>query len=400
MISAAALRNLSRNPRRTLAILATVALGVMGLFVFHGFSTGTMNQYRDEAIHGFYGNGQINTRGYLDRVYDKPWEHWIADYESLRPRLLALPGVRHLFPRVTVPALLQAGSTNVGGLGIGVDGAAESAFFRYNMVQGTDLGSDPDGIVLGVGLARSLNVKLGDRVTVLGNSVDGALDGVDLKLVGVFHQGGQMDNAFFKLPIAQAHRMLGTNKVESVAIGLDAQDGWRAFHGAAARQLPELDAVPFEKLDEVYYKHATQWLDAQFQVFLVIILGIVIFGILNSIAAGVLERKQEIGNLRANGESRWDVMRLLLVEGAALGALGALVGVVLGYLMVYTVLARGVPMPPGPGLTREFWIRIELQGWFVGVCLALGVVSTIVGTLFAGWRVVRLAVGEALRGVG
>ena len=77
MLIVVALRNLLRNPRRTFAVLLTVAIGVGSIFLFHGFNTGIMNQYRANAIHARYGHGQINTDGYREKVYEKPWEHWI-----------------------------------------------------------------------------------------------------------------------------------------------------------------------------------------------------------------------------------------------------------------------------------------------------------------------------------
>jgi len=79
MLILVALRNLMRHPRRTFAVLLTVAIGVGSIFLFDGFNTGIMNQYRANAIHARFGHGQINTVGYREKVYEKPWEHWIKD---------------------------------------------------------------------------------------------------------------------------------------------------------------------------------------------------------------------------------------------------------------------------------------------------------------------------------
>lgn len=49
----AARRNLLRNTRRTLAVLATVACGTGILYVYHGFHTGIRNAYRENAAHAF-----------------------------------------------------------------------------------------------------------------------------------------------------------------------------------------------------------------------------------------------------------------------------------------------------------------------------------------------------------
>jgi len=79
MLLDVALHNLRRNLRRTYAVVLTVAVGTGSLFIFHGFNAGIMNQYRDNTVHSRYGHGEINTAGYRDQVYEKPWEHWIDD---------------------------------------------------------------------------------------------------------------------------------------------------------------------------------------------------------------------------------------------------------------------------------------------------------------------------------
>ena len=89
MLLRLALRNLLRNVRRTVALVVTVAIGTGSLFIFHGFNTGIMNQYRDNTVHARFGHGQIQTRGYGERVYERPWEHWIEHPRVLRGELLA-----------------------------------------------------------------------------------------------------------------------------------------------------------------------------------------------------------------------------------------------------------------------------------------------------------------------
>jgi putative ABC transport system permease protein len=284
-------------------------------------------------------------------------------------------------------------------MGQGVNGEAESKFFTtLNVEEGLPLSTEPNGIVLGYGLARSLGVVVGDRVTVLSNTIAGSINGVDLAVTGVFHTGSKdFDDVVFRIPLAQAQILLDTQKVETVAIGLDETVPWKTFAAAASTKFPNLESTPFEVLDKVYYQHSVDWLGQQFDVIKTVILAIVLLGILNSISTSVLERKQEIGNLRANGESSWDVMKLLLSEGAILGALGALLGLALAWIVVNTVLRHGIYMPAAPGITRRFYVLIELQPAYALVTFSLGCCCAIVGTLFAGIRVARMNIAEALR---
>ena len=122
-----------------------------------------------------------------------------------------------------------------------------------------------------------------------------------------------------------------------------------------------------------------------------------LLGIFNTIATSILERKQEIGNLRANGESFLEVLSLLTGEGVALGLLGTLLGLAVAVLLNETLLAHGILMPPAPGITRQFNVMVELQANMAVKTLLMGVVTAAIGTLFAGWKVARLPIGEALR---
>jgi putative ABC transport system permease protein len=162
---------------------------------------------------------------------------------------------------------------------------------------------------------------------------------------------------------------------------------------------PALEAVPFATLDAIYYQHSVDWLRSQFGVIQIIIIVIVVLGIFNTVSNGVLERRQEIGNLRANGESSLDVMALLALEGLSLGLLGAVIGCSAAWLIDVTVLREGILMPPAPGITRQFHVLIELQARMALTTSAMGIAAALLGTLVAGWKVARMPIGEALRAV-
>ncbi len=396
-----AIRNLMRNVRRTLAVLLTVAMGVGSLFIFHGFNTGIMNQYRDNTVHARYGHGQITMRGYRDRAQAEPWQHWIVEWEALREDLKGIPGVEHVFPRVQFPALLRKGDVSVSGSGQGIDGREESTFFdTLNVESGVLLSDQDDGILLGRGLARALDVSPGDEVLVVGNTVAGAMNSIELVVVGVFHTGAaDFDNTVFRVPLAQALLLLDTDRVEAVALGLESIAYWDGVAETIEARYPEYEAVSFATLDKIYYQHSVDWLEAQFGVIQSIIVIIVVLGIFNTVSTAVLERKQEIGNLRANGESSFDILMLLASEGLSLGLLGAVVGCVLTVVINASVLHEGILMPPAPGITRQFHVLIELQPDMALKTGAMGVGATLVATLVAGWKVARMPIGDALRSV-
>lgn len=392
-------RNLLRNKRRTANILLTVSLGTASLFIFHGFNAGSMNQYRSGTIKSRWGNGQINTAGYRDHVYEKPWEHWIEDPEAVTKTLKSIPSVEYVFPRLEFFALVSNGKMNMAGRGQGIDGPTEAQFFNnLNFIEGKNLADEADGIILGKGLASAMNVKVGDRITLLANTVNGSFNGADTRVVGIFHTGlKDFDDVFFRVPLKVAQTLLDVKSVESVALGLDSYKSWDRVSDQIKEKLPQYDATPFNILDKFYYQHSVDFLQAQFNVFQTIIICVVIMGIFNTVSTSILERKQEIGNLRANGESAKDVLQLLMWEGAFMGLAGGILGILIGYGVTHTLLANGINMPPAPGMDRIFRIFIQLQPAMGLRTFVMGFTASVAATIFAAVGIIRRPIADLLR---
>lgn len=395
------LRNVFRNRRRSLFALATIAMGAMGLFVFMGFNRGLMNQYRANTIRARWGHGQLYVQGYRDQAHARPWAHWIEHPSAVMVQLRTLPGVLDLFPRLTVSALLVAGEHTVAGQGEGIDGAAEAAFFtQLNYREGGDFRDQPDGIVLGEGLARGLGVHAGGEIRLVVHAAERSPQSTTLRVTGIFHTGSQeFDSRAFRIPLRVAQSLLATDRVESIAIALAGVEAWPAFAEAVRAVLPRLEAVPFDELDRIYYRHAVDWLDAQFAFIRGIILLVVFLGIFNVISMAVLERTHEIGVLRANGDSRLTIALGHIVEAVVLAVLGAAIGLTAGWALSAGPLRDGVSMPPAPGITRSFRIQIELAIADGAQVLGLAVFTAVVGCLLPACRAVRMPIAEALRHV-
>lgn len=392
------LRNIWRQRSRTFAVLATVGLGIAALMIYHGFNTGIMNQYRENTIRARFGHGQVNSKGYREKIWDKPWERWIDYNSQIQNELKSRNEVQFIFPRVSFFALLNNGEKTLSGAGEGVDGPVESKFFTtLNVIEGKILSSEEDGIILGKGLAEALNVKVGDRVTVLSNTHQGSLNAVDVFVTGIFFAGMKsFDDTFFRIQLKKAQELLDTTKVETIAIGLKDLSDWKKFENWV-KEKKDYEATPFNVLDKVYYQNSVDFLNAQFNFIFIVILVIVVLGIFNTVSTIILERKGEMGNLRANGESIKDVTILLLSEGFIMGTIGALLGILLSYLINSTLLAQGIQMPPGPGITRQFTTFVELQLSFIPVCFSLGTISTVLGTALAARKLLKMPITELLK---
>ena len=150
-------------------------------------------------------------------------------------------------------------------------------------------------------------------------------------------------------------------------------------------------------MDKVNYQQSVEWLRAQFAVIEVIILALVLLGILNNVSTGVLERKQEIGCLKANGDAPSDVLGMITLEALLVGIAGTLLGVALMFLVINGALRGGFMLPPVPGLTIDSHVVLEIHGAKLIETCAAPLLVTLLAAVLAGLRVARMPIAEALR---
>ena len=75
------------------------------------------------------------------------------------------------------------------------------------------------------GCAKSMNVKVGDGLTLLAMTSDGALNGVDVQIVGIVNTGfAEMDARYLRITLPSAQRLLQSDRVTNLVVGLDSTD--------------------------------------------------------------------------------------------------------------------------------------------------------------------------------
>ncbi len=106
---------------------------------------------------------------------------------------------------------------------------------------------EPSGEIealIGTGLARSMNVKPGDGLTLLAVTADGALNGIDVEIVGVVNTGfKELDDRYLRITLPAAQRLLQSDRVTNLVVGLDKTDNTdqvaAALTAAPARCSPQ-----------------------------------------------------------------------------------------------------------------------------------------------------------------
>ena len=391
-------RNLYRNSRRTIASLVTIAIGAAGLLIYQGFQNGMMNQYREGLIRVRYSHGQVFSKGYYNTVLEKPWTKWIFNHEALEKKLIEIDGIIQTFPRVRFYSFLQKGGINLSGYGEGVISKRENLFFTdMNFEYGNDIRNNND-IILGTGLAKGLNAKVGETITVLVRTVGNQFNKADVVVSGIFHTGvKEFDDKAFRINLHIAKQLLNTDAVELIALQTKGVEVWKEISAKIDQNINNVEAIPFKELDSAYYKNAVAFLNSQFHFIRIIILLIVALGIFNIISNGLMERKGEVGSLRANGEPRKRLFFILIMESTFLGLVGGIVGCIFSVLIHLLFLQKGIPIPPAPGMTRSFNVLLEMESSHYIQALILPTITTILASAYPILNLINKNIPELLK---
>jgi len=124
-------------------------------------------------------------------------------------------------------------------------------------------------------------------------------------------------------------------------------------------------------------------------------LAVASIGIVNTLVMAILERRREIGIMKAIGASDGDVKRLFFAEAGAMGALGGVVGVVLGWLIGHVInLGTNIYLKRQALPPENFW---SVPWWLVGAAIVFAFVVSLVSGLYPAARAARLDPVQALR---
>jgi putative ABC transport system permease protein len=397
-----ALKNLRRSPRRTATILAMIVLGTIALVLAGGYAAATFRGLRENTIGNGLGHLQVGGTGFRNSE-QRPLQHGLSNGGALRSAIAADARVRAVTARIDFTGLVSNGETSVPFLGRAIEPAIEygAARFPENLAGGRAVGaSDRHETVLGIGLARALNVKIGDRLTLLSSTVDGALNGVDVEIVGLTTTGvREMDERLLVVRLDTAQAVLDTDRVSKLVVRL-----WNTADtgevGADLSRTFARDALPLEIAtwsDLAAFYHQVRGLYSGIFVFLgLIITGLVVVSSGNSMTMTIVERTREIGTLMAVGTTRLTVLAMFIVEGLGLGVLGAGVGVALGWALAVVLTRARIAMPPPPTFTTGFPLVIDLVPALGAGVFVLMVVTLLVASILPAARAARLRITEAL----
>ena len=395
------------KPKRTVASAITcvsvlgVLLGVAAVIVVRTVMTGFGDIWQEKILEF---KPHVTLSSYVPG-------RLIKDYAILAEKISNVDGVVSVSPQVDTIALLRSRSRVSAPALLGVESEClEKAYSIGKPYAGTfDLDSDDDGIILGVDLASSLGVWVGDEVKVFSPMIseDQFFLPVKWRVIGIFSSGQSDYDAHFAVTrLDRAQDIMGIEDgVYSIHVKTSNPSDRESFPktvseiskcatGVSVRTWQEVDSRLFSAL--AVEKNMTTLL-------LALITVVAVFCVMNTLLVLGVQKTPEIGLLKSLGFSDAKIMGAFVLHGLFQCALGCILGIGVAMLILAN-LQNIVDALGSIGLEvfpREIYGLDEIPHRLVPGALVLPVAiafaSGLVASLIPAWIAARKRPVEALR---
>lgn len=396
-------RNISRNHRRSLLTGGIVAFGFASFALAGGFMAQSFEGLRNNAIRSGLGHLQFADARLFEKSENSTLEYGIPNAARAMNVLQRDPEVETIMPRIEFYGLVSAGAHSVPFAGLGVDPKAEAigSEIPKNVKQGQWLTDDRHEVVIGSGLARLLNAKVGDSVTLLATTPDGTLNAFDARVSGIAEIFiKELSERYLALPLPLAQELLTVpDKVSRISVLLREP----AHENAAATRLTqELQqtgitlAVRTWRQLALFYQQVRVLYLGIFGFMGAVLVVVVFLSAVNATLMSVAERTREIGTLRALGARSRRITHSFILEGILLGLVSSAAGTLLTILITLAVNAAGIEMPAPPGSAHGFVIHVQIVPLAYLLAAAAMTGTLAVASFFPARRAARAPIVKSL----
>ena len=387
-----ALRNTIRHGRRTIITAVVMMVGISVFISFDSMLAGLDRMAVDNMADYTVSSLKIRTPAYVQDIEATPLDKGLPRPQEALAAVAAqgLQGAA----RLRFVARVSNYTDEIPVLADAVDPAADARVFRLEkaVTTGSWLSrAAPRSVVLGAELAHELKVGVGDAVLISAQTVHDVTNADEYTVAGLLATPvPEINRAGLYMPLDDARLLLDAPSgpgglVTEVDVALPRAPSLNAAiaqgNAAAAKlraALPSERVDPIGSLAESYL--ALRNAKASYSLIpVIIVLIIAAVGIVNTILMSVYSRIREIGVLRAYGMTARDIRRLFTLEGLALGLAGSCLGVALGVVLDFLLIAGGINMAafsmgslPISGILRGEWNpKTMLIGFIFGVVVSL-----------------------------
>jgi lipoprotein-releasing system permease protein len=381
-----------------------IALGVAALIIVLSVMNGFQKEVRDRML-GVVSHIEIFS----------PSGVALPDMARTLAEAKANPQVIGASSFIATQALLARGEDMKGAIIRGIDPTTESqvtdlAASKQNLAAIKALAPGEFGVVLGYELARQLGVGKGERVTLIAPSGQVTPAGVaprmkQLTVVGTFDSGHfEYDATLAMMHVDDAARMFRLEGATGIRLKL------KDLHQARVVAKELSMGLTGNLVVRDWTRQNKTWFDAvkvekrMMSIILTLIVAVAAFNLVSSLVMTVQEKRADIAILRTLGASPKSIMGIFVVQGATVGVVGTLAGVLLGLLVAFNIdlivkLIEG--LLGGSLLPKDIYLLSSMPSDpQMGDIMPITIISLIlafVATLYPSWRASRINPAEALR---
>jgi lipoprotein-releasing system permease protein len=386
----------------TMITMLAVTLGVMALIVVLGVMSGFEREVKERIVG-------TNAHVILLRFGDDG----ISEYDSVAARVRRVPEVRGVAPFVYAKAMMTSGGHADGAVIKGIDPAREeevTEFARYveTVPEAPPLAPEPGGtpgIILGAHLLESLQLSIGEKLTLISPKSTaptplGFIPKVrTFAVAGVFRSGMyEYDAGMAFIDIGQAQEFFGlADRV--TALEIKVEDMLRAPE-VAEEILAAVGGFPYRTNDWIQLnQNLFSWMQTEKRVMFVILALIILVAAFNIASVQIMMvkiKRREIGILKSMGATRGSIRRLFVTQGLVIGGVGMTAGSLLGLALCW-LLERYefIRLPGDVYFIDRLPVRVQ---WPDVLAVELAVLAlSVVATLVPAWWASRFDPVEAIR---
>ncbi len=380
-----------------------IALGVAALIIVLSVMNGFQKEVRDRMlgvvshIEVYAGGGQA-----------------LPDVNLTLKQAKTNPEVIGAAPFIASQALVARGEDMKGVMVRGIDPAQEHAVTDLaNGAQAAVLAKllpGEFGVVLGTELARSLGVRAGDRVTLMAPSGQVTPAGVvprlkQMTVVGTFDSGHfEYDSALAMVHVDDAAKIFRLEGPSGVRLKLrNLHDARRVADELSRTMSGDLVLRDWTRQNRTWFA-AVQVEKRMMFIILTLIVAVAAFNLVSTLVMTVTDKRADIAILRTLGASPGSIMGIFVVQGAMVGVIGTLAGLLLGLGVAFNidVIVPAIERVLGVAFLDSSIYLInrmpsEPQQADILPIAVISLVLAFVATLYPSWRASRVNPAEALR---
>ena len=384
-----------------IGIALGVAVLIVGLSAMNGFERELNSRILAVVPHVEI---TVNPQG-----NDPTLNHW----QKLAERLKTNKKITALSPFVSFTALVENGNKLKVVQVKGVDKQAEdqvSSLGKFVEGDGWQKFAEEGGLVLGSGIAKELDVKAGDWVSLLISQPNGEDQMAQpnrerVQVTAILRLDGQLDHSYALLALPQAQELMGYREDQITGVELKINDPFKVqeMDYSMLNDYPQLLYIQNWVAKFGYMYRDIQLIRTVMYIAMVLVIGVACFNIVSTLIMAVKDKQGDIAIMRTLGANNVFIKQIFIWYGLLAGMKGCLIGIVLGVVLALnlTPIIQGIETLLGKKLLSDGiyfvdFLPSELHWFDVVLVLVAALVLSLLASLYPASRAAKLQPAQVL----